>query len=394
MSTHVNHYLIFDPIAFLGGSKIATREALSLTNKSKTRFTILTADKGSWDESYLSEHHDVSLFHLPALRLLARVEQGKLYWVKQCIYMVFVFITLLRVTKVSGLVGTSGPGVDMSLYLIKRLTNITVIQFIHGPVAISRSIGYCLTIADTVFYLASAKNSLCSAMSHYFSSQRISSDVDNATEQILQSDHYVSFQNGLTTHNWPTRAQYHSPTLFWCASLLKWKGLDLLIEASTSIRHLCPVNANICFIRPVDTSLPVSTAPVSLAGFSWYQQPSHLDEIRCQSNIFVSTSYCEPFGLSILEAMAAGMCVIIPADGAYWDRVLTHNLNCIKYVANDANSLANTLANACGDVELCERLGNEAYSVAQQYRAEKSYHDIIVRFNQSDPATLSHTLGH
>ncbi|MBF4438182.1 glycosyltransferase, partial [Vibrio anguillarum] len=72
--------------------------------------------------------------------------------------------------------------------------------------------------------------------------------------------------------------------------------------------------------------------------------------------LFVSTSQQEPFGLSILEALAAGMCVIIPEDNAYWDSLLTHELNCLKYAANDVSSLAETLHRAITEPHLAQRL--------------------------------------
>ncbi|OIQ26292.1 glycosyltransferase family 4 protein [uncultured Vibrio sp.] len=392
MKAHINHYLIFDPIAFLGGSKIATREALSLTSESKTKYTIVTTHQDSWDNSYLTEHHDVQFIQLPALKALVKIESGKLYWVKQCIYLLFLIATLLRISKVNALVGASGPGVDMSLYLVKRLTHIAVMQFIHGPVAKSRSIGYCLTCADNVFYLNSARSSIHRAIHHYLRAQHSTVDAYDATNQIIQSNQYESFENGIAQHNWPTRAQYDFPTVFWCASLLKWKGLDLFIEASNAINDLCPIAANICFIRPVDTSLSVCNAPVLMPHFQWYQEPTNLDTIRSRSNIFVSTSHNEPFGLSILEAMAAGMCVIIPRDGAYWDKVLTHNVNCIKYVANDVGSLADALVYANSDGGLVEQLGQEAYTIALTYQAENSYRSIINGFNH--PSFISHIETH
>ncbi|MEZ9232752.1 glycosyltransferase family 4 protein [Vibrio amylolyticus] len=389
-----NHYLIFDPTAFLGGSKIATREALSLTSESKTKYTIVTAHQGSWDNSFFAEHHDVAFVQLPELKPLSKIECGKLYWLKQCIYMLFLLATMLRITKVNALVGTSGPGVDMSLYLVKKITQIAVMQFIHGPVAKSRSIGYCLTIADSVFYLTSTKSSIHKAINHFQKSKMSNVEAYHATNLIIQSGQYESFENGIAQHNWPSRVQYDFPTVFWCASLLKWKRLDLFIDASRSIEDLCPIAANVCFIRPVDSSLSVCKAPVSMAHFRWYQEPSHLDEIRSRSNIFVSTSQNEPFGLSILEAMAAGMCIIIPRDGAYWDTVLTHNVNCIKYAADDAGSLADALVYANSDRTLVEQLGAGAYQISLSYQAENSYRSIINGFNHprlSDrPSTHDH----
>ena len=72
---------------------------------------------------------------------------------------------------------------------------------------------------------------------------------------------------------------------------------------------------------------------------NWAFDPPNLDELRRQRSIFVSTSEREPFGLSILEAMTAGLCPVIPAEGAYWDQHLTDGEHCLKYTLGDADSL-------------------------------------------------------
>ncbi len=132
----------------------------------------------------------------------------------------------------------------------------------------------------------------------------------------------------------------------------------------------------VCYIRPKNKALPASDAPQKVEHFSWHEIPDNLDEIRQSTNVFVSTSHNEPFGLSILEAMAAGMCVIIPRDNAYWDQVLEHNVNCIKYDSSDVNSLTNALLYATSDLALIQQVGKAAQLIAQDYQAQLAYDDI------------------
>jgi glycosyltransferase involved in cell wall biosynthesis len=105
----------------------------------------------------------------------------------------------------------------------------------------------------------------------------------------------------------------------------------------------------------------------------WYESPDRLDRLRAESDIFVSTSSHEPFGLSILEAMAAGLCVIIPADGAYWDQQLKDGIDCVKYRPGDALDLAEKIMVTREDPNRVERIGDSARRLASNYCAEWLY---------------------
>jgi len=184
-------------------------------------------------------------------------------------------------------------------------------------------------------------------------------------------------QNGLPDHAWPSRCQHERPVIFWAASLLKWKGLETLLNALKRIEPRARPETQICYIRPKETQLPVSDAPIVIDAVHWHENPAHLDEIRTTANIFVSTSHNEPFGLSILEAMAAGHCVLIPADDAYWDRTLKNGIDCIKYRPGDTLDLANKLHAISGDMDRIRSLGNAAAKIASGYRAKIRYAAIV-----------------
>lgn len=70
------------------------------------------------------------------------------------------------------------------------------------------------------------------------------------------------------------------------------------------------------------------------------------------------------------------MCVIIPRDNAYWDTVLTHNVNCLKYKPDDPLSLAEVILQAAYHPHLIQRLGQSAARMAQDYQAEQCYQPI------------------
>jgi len=74
--------------------------------------------------------------------------------------------------------------------------------------------------------------------------------------------------------------------------------------------------------------------------------------------------------------MAAGLCIVIPSDGAYWDRTLNNNIDCIKYRAGDADDLAQKLIMLSKHMGRVTELGEQAAKIALNYRAQKQYANI------------------
>ena len=74
--------------------------------------------------------------------------------------------------------------------------------------------------------------------------------------------------------------------------------------------------------------------------------------------------------------MAAGLCVVIPSDGAYWDERLEHGVNCIKYLPNDAQSLTNAITDILQQPFYIKRIGKAGQLVADRYAARRRYRNI------------------
>lgn len=353
------HLIVIDPIPFSGGSKIATESILRLLDPNKIRITVLSADPDSWHYPYLNR------IHLYQPKCLAQKEQGIAYFLRHFFIALNILLARLRCGRFDIGLGASIPNIDFALYLLKPLLNIKVIQLIHGPVGSSRTISRCLATAEQVYYLQSCRDSLLNLLN--CSSQ-------NTLTTLPENFHIM--HNGLSKQCWPTRCQREKPVVFWAASLLKWKGLEILLTALHKLPAKERPATHICYIKPKDISLPSSQVPENTEQINCYENPDNLDQIRASANIFVSTSKNEPFGLSILEAMAAGHCVLIPADGAYWDLSLEDNINCIKYQADNSDDLMQKLMQLNRDIKQVVRIGQQAGKVATNYRAEKQYANI------------------
>ena len=299
MSSKIN-ILIIDPIRFRGGSKVSTETILRQIDLHRFSITVLSADNNSWNSSFIRK---LTIFEPQFFR---KMEQGIPYFIKHSILSLNIALAIFRTRNTKIVIGASGPGVDLSIYLIRRIFNYKIVQFVHGNVAQSKTIGRCLAASDRTFYLPSAYPSIKKALSTVGYSDTTWSNSQNVNE----------LENGICRSQWPSPCQYKTPTILWASSLLKWKGLDVLIEALKSINVENRPRTHICFIKPLDIQLPISSYLMNIERVKWHEQPKNLDEIRASSNIFISTSRNEPFGLSILEAMASGHCVMIPADNA------------------------------------------------------------------------------
>lgn len=351
--------LIIDPIRFRGGSKVSTETILQQIDSEKFHITVLSSDKNSWN---LPDVRKMSLFEPKFLR---KIEQGIPYFIKHAFLSINIVFAILRSRNTKIVMGASGPGVDFSIYLIKHIFNYKIFQFIHGNVAKSKTIGRCLSTSDYTFYLPSSLPSINEALS----------TVGISLDHWKNANHVNALNNGISHQHWPSTCQYKKPSILWASSLLKWKGLDIFLDALKNINNR-PIT-HICFIKPLDTQLAVSEHNINLNNVNWHEEPDNLDQIRAACNIFVSTSHNEPFGLSILEAMAAGHCVMIPSDNAHWDSVLDHNINCIKYIPNDSMDLLSKITFLQNNPDVIKRIGLIAKKVALTYKAEDLHLPII-----------------
>lgn len=354
-----NTLFIIDPIAFGGGSKNATVSLLKQLPAGQFHIRVLTNDPESWPLPDCE--------HLPLWRpqWLPEGNHGLGYLIRHLLTAATGLKACLKHGRPALLLGASGPGVDFSLFLLKKLTGWPLLQLVHGPVGHSRMLGRSLAAADKVCFLDSCQDSITAAL------RKAGYRFTPAKAR------FQSFINGLCPDQWPGACQYEQPRLLWAASLLKWKGLDRLLLALESLPVEHRPDSEICYLRPRQTQLPVSEAGQPIARIHWHENPINFDAIRARCNLFISTSVREPFGLSVLEAMAAGHCVVIPADGAYWDSVLMDGVHCIKYPPGDHDALASTILWLSRDMKSIQRIGTRARQLAENYRAETCYRPVV-----------------
>ncbi len=91
----------------------------------------------------------------------------------------------------------------------------------------------------------------------------------------------------------------------------------------------------------------------------------------------------EPFGIAMIEAMAAGKPVVASRAGGLADIVL-HEETGLLVTPNDVEDLARALQRLISDPELRERMGREAARRAETFRVsnivpqiEQAYRDVL-----------------
>ena len=380
--TPLNTLVIYDPIPFAGGSKVAINHLLEVyyeLNKTRSRIIIATCNTASWQQQLQTTQnapkHTATCTQLAPLYLpyaLSQASQGGLFYAKQIFLMLQLLGVLLRHRRVTQILCISGPGVDAGALFLSHWLGITRFLFIQGPFAASRLALKSLALANQVYYLAGCRSYYLNVLQAMAPNQGLS----------LKSKSQV-FINGLPKNQWPSASTQTQPVILWAASLLKWKGLTLL-EETLAHAHLAPnIQAHICYIKPQKTTLACNAPPKNTHNTCAWEQPKNLDALRSQARIFVSTSTLEPFGLSILEAMAAGLCPVIPRDGAYWDTQLTHGINCIKYTPANAPDLTRFLNLLAKHSHCINYLGLNAQKVAQKYSAQHAYGPICTQLLQA-----------
>jgi glycogen(starch) synthase len=170
--------------------------------------------------------------------------------------------------------------------------------------------------------------------------------------------------------------------IFFIGRLVREKGVQVLLEALPLIRNRFPaVRAVIAGQGPYFEELHRLALNLGLDGhvvFAGFIDEATRNQLYAHADVAVFPSLYEPFGLVVLEAMAAGTPVVASDTGGFSETIM-HGVNGLKAAAGSAADLAEQVCALLGDPELSRRLARQAlqeveekYSwpaIARQYEA-------------------------
>ena len=364
----IKRLLIYDPVPFKGGSKTVMKTIIAEL-PDNIEVWVISNDRDSWCNDCDVKVHFVPLF---SPRLLQNKATGILYFLEHFIYLCSLLVNMVKLKSFTKIIGFSGPCVDFSLYLLTAIINIDIIQLIQGDISPSKVSGFGLTRAKQVFYLPSTYASILLALKGHGSNENL---ANKKFSPFVNAINQSSIKAKQTSNQDSDKIGF-----LWAASLSKWKHVELFIDAMTklnsSYKDVDKYFASVCYIEPkADAYLEVANLD-KVDNIHWYADPNNLNDIRASSSVFISTSEHEPFGLSILESMTAGLAIVIPADNAYWDQQLTDGYDCVKYEPNNMASLVQALTRLVDDPTFLLQIAQQAKRLAQQYCPVRCYSQI------------------
>jgi glycosyltransferase involved in cell wall biosynthesis len=174
-----------------------------------------------------------------------------------------------------------------------------------------------------------------------------------------------------------------------------WKGQHLALEAAARLRDAGLRFQWIFCGRPLDTAYAAALeARVVSSGLSdrirfLGERPDLLD-LFAAADLAVHTSvHPEPFGLVVVEAMAAGTPVVGPAEGAI-PMILGHGEAGRLYTPRDAASLTDTVLAFARDPEARRVAGERARQrVAEQFQADDQVRRLMAIYDRAVEADSS-----
>lgn len=181
-------------------------------------------------------------------------------------------------------------------------------------------------------------------------------------------------------------AEDHEKIVFFIGRHVHEKGIQLLIDSMPSIIELC---GNVKFIiggvGPMTLELKDKVENMNLQNkvvFTGYMEEKNKINLYKVADAAIFPSLYEPFGIVVLEAMAAG-CPVVASDVGGITEIINHKTTGLKFMANSIGSLRENLISVLLDEELSEKLRTNAkLQVEEKYSWDKAARLTVDVYNE------------
>lgn len=252
-------------------------------------------------------------------------------------------------------IANNTPQVNAALYLAHEEGR--VFQYIRGPFYTSRLATLLLGQAERIFCVG---------------------DVAAASAVLSGRDatKVMKISEGLSASQWPSPNKAGAQRWMWAATLMRWKGLPLMLEAYGRLDPTLRPELDVCYI-PVPGAEGAGSIPSCLPeGVTLHESPE-LDVIRQEASVLIHTALTpEPFGRVILESRAAGLCVVVPDEGGASEQV-THGVDGLRYTARSVAALERSLKLLLERPANATALGQLAAKAAARHTARVAFAKLL-----------------
>jgi len=265
-------------------------------------------------------------------------------------YRVVSLLREARRFKPDVLLANNAPAPNLACAIVARALDIPRIQYVRGAFHNGQLARTVLSDAAAVF--------------------AVGGEVHALLPQAIR------LSEGLSRSQWPSPRHAHTSRRFWCSTLTPWKGISLLRSA---LHQVPGEGADVCAADLLAWGSPQSIEGHWAPGCEVHRNASQelIDGLRARCGIYVHTSLQpEPFGRSVLESMAAGLCPLVPDEGGPAEFVM-HEGNGLHYQARSQESLVHALQRLDASPALREHLGSKAAESARSFQAGLVFEPVV-----------------
>lgn len=233
-----------------------------------------------------------------------------------------------------------------------------------------------IPVVSTMHALGSVQSALADSLRRYTVAN---SDITICVSNSLRSDIYerygseiaggnmVTVYNGVNMRKSPQMVEKENIITF-AGRLTKLKGADILLNALHCLKQEgVLVTAHIMGDGPERKNLEEQSRRLSIQDqvvFHGFLTPNEVRTILFRAKIHVVCSSAEPFGLTALEGMAEGACVIAPEIGGLKE-FIHDGINGVLYPYGEIEILTLKLKELINNEEMRLKLSQKAKETAQ-----------------------------